>query len=94
MQFEIELIMSKLVTGYRKISRYSTLTLLAFTIGLGLYTWLTRSQVFYQSYCEEPGGTVFGELYKSVYECDQQLVRYRLEKKGQCAKIGCRRIVQ
>ncbi len=86
--------MNKLVTGYRKISRFSTLTLMALTIGLGLYTWLTRSQVFYQSYCAEHGSTDFGELYKSVYECDQQLVQYRLKKKGQCEKIGCRRIVR
>ena len=57
--------MRKLVSGYRKISRYSTIILLTLTIGLGLYTWFTRSQVYYERYCEEPDDYNVRVLYKS-----------------------------
>ncbi len=86
--------MGKIVRGYRKISGYSTLVLLTLTIGLGLYTWFTRSQVYYERYCEEPAESDVSVLYKNSYECDQSLIQNRLQSERNCKIMGCRRVVK
>lgn len=86
--------MRKMVRGYRKISRYSTLVLLTLTIGLGLYAWFSRSQVYYERYCEDPSNSDVSVFYRNSYECDQSLIQNRLQSERSCKIMGCRRVIK
>lgn len=84
--------MNPIAKWYAKFSRYSTLVLGAITIILGAYVWFNRTQVYYQTYCEQPENVEFQQRYSNYYDCDTAVIEYLKQQGAQCLKAGCRRI--